>query len=79
MNRHALTGMRRGESNLRIEIFANIRNGQKEELGTPCPELVLLTVPNPVDLISIQTPALVSYYSGGGWCPKKLGGVYPKK
>ena len=37
---------RRGESNFRIEIFANIRNGQKGELGKLLPELDLLTVPN---------------------------------
>ena len=37
---------RRGELNFRIEIFANTRGGQKDELGTPCPELALLTVPN---------------------------------
>jgi hypothetical protein len=44
---HAQTHMRRrGESNFRIEIFTNIRRGQKGELRTRCPELVLLTVPN---------------------------------
>jgi hypothetical protein len=30
----------------RREIFANIRNGQNDELGPPCPELVILTVSN---------------------------------
>ena len=36
---------RRGESNFRIEIFANIRRGQKGELEKLLPELALLTVP----------------------------------
>ena len=53
---------RRGESNFRIEIFTNIRHGQKDELGTPCPELVLLTVPNIREYfytkIRFSTPAL---------------------
>jgi hypothetical protein len=45
--RQKCTWGRRGESNFRIEIFTNIsRNGQKDEFGTPCPELVLLAVPN---------------------------------
>ena len=35
----------RGESNFRIEIFANIRDGQKGELGGQPPELALLTAP----------------------------------
>ena len=50
---------RRGESNFRIEIFTNIRNGQKDEFG---PELVLLTVPNVREYfyakIRSSTPAL---------------------
>jgi hypothetical protein len=37
---------RREEWNFRIEIFANIRHGQKGELEGLPPELVLLTVPN---------------------------------
>ena len=37
---------RRGESNFRIEIFAQVRNGQQGELGGLPPELALLTVPN---------------------------------
>ena len=37
---------RRGESSFRIEIFTNIRHGQKDELGQLLPELVLLTVPS---------------------------------
>ena len=37
---------RRGESNFRIEIFTNIRGGQKDEFGKLLPELALLTVPN---------------------------------
>ena len=56
---------RRGESNFRIEIFTNIRNGQKDELGTEClecPELVLSTVPNIREYfyakIRFSTPAL---------------------
>ena len=53
---------RRGESNFRIEIFANIGHGQKDELGTRCPELVLLTVPNIREYfyteIRFSTPAL---------------------
>ena len=36
----------RGESDFHIEIFTNIRRGQKGELGTRCPELALLTAPN---------------------------------
>ena len=61
--KHAQTHMRRrGESNFRIEIFTNIRNGQKDELGTRCPELVLLTVPNvrqySYTKIRFSTPAL---------------------
>ena len=53
---------RRGESNFCIEIFTNIRHGQKDELGTLCPELVLLTVPNIREYfytkIRFSTPAL---------------------
>ena len=53
---------RRGESNFRIEVFTNIRNGQKDEFGTRCPELVLLTVPNVREYfytkIRFSTPAL---------------------
>ena len=53
---------RRGESSFRIEIFTNIRHGQKDELGTRCPELVLLTVPNILEYfyskIRFSTPAL---------------------
>ena len=53
---------RRGESNFRIEILTNIRNGQKDELGTRCPELALLTVPNIREYfyteIRFSTPAL---------------------
>ena len=53
---------RRGESNFRIEIFANIRNGQKGELGKLLPELDLLTVPNIREYfdtkIRFSTPAL---------------------
>jgi hypothetical protein len=38
--------MRRlGEWNFRIKIFTNIRNGEKDELGTRCPELVLHACP----------------------------------
>ena len=51
-----------GVENRRIEIFTNIRNGQKDELGTRCPELVLLTVPNICEYfytkIRFSTPAL---------------------
>jgi hypothetical protein len=36
---------RRGESNFRIEIFANVRDGQKGELGGLLPELALTTAP----------------------------------
>ena len=36
----------RGESNFRIEIFANIERGQKGEFGQLLPELALLTTPN---------------------------------
>ena len=32
--------------NFRIEIFAKVRNSQKNEFEAYCPELVLLTVPN---------------------------------
>ena len=53
---------RRGESNFRIEIFTNIRGGQKDELGTRCPELVLLTTPYILKYfyteIQFSTPAL---------------------
>ena len=52
----------RGESNFRIEIFTNIGHGQKDELGTRCPELALLTVPNIREYfyteIRFSTPAL---------------------
>ena len=52
----------RGESNFRIEIFAKIRHGQKDELGAPGPELALLTVPNFREYfyteIRFSTPAL---------------------
>ena len=34
------------EVNFRIEIFAKVRGGQKDELGKLLPELVLLTAPN---------------------------------
>jgi hypothetical protein len=43
--KHPQTHMRRrGESNFRIEIFANIGHGQKVEFGKLLPELALLTV-----------------------------------
>jgi hypothetical protein len=52
----------RGESNFRVEIFVNIRRGQKDELETPCPELVLLSAPNIHEYfytkIRFSTPAL---------------------
>jgi hypothetical protein len=53
---------RRGDLNFRIEIFTNIGHGQKDELGTRCPELALLTVPNIREYfyteIRFSTPAL---------------------
>ena len=52
----------RGESNFRIEILTNITRGQKDELGTRCPELVLLTARNIREYfyteIRFSTPAL---------------------
>ena len=46
----------------RIEIFAKVRNGQKDELGAICPELALLTVSNFREYfytkIQFSTPAL---------------------
>ena len=35
---------RREESNFRIEVFKKNQYGQKDEFGTPCPELALLSV-----------------------------------
>ena len=52
----------RGESDFHIEIFTNIRRGQKGEFGTRCPELALLTAPNIREYfyteIRFSTPAL---------------------
>jgi hypothetical protein len=52
----------REESNFRIEIFTNIRGGQKDELGTRCPELVMLTTTDILEYsyteIRFSTPAL---------------------
>jgi hypothetical protein len=36
---------RRGESNFRIEIFTNLRGGQKDEFEKLLPELAPLTAP----------------------------------
>ena len=41
---------RRGESNFRIEIFAKVRRGQKDELGKLLPELVLRGRPKQVNI-----------------------------
>ena len=65
---------RRGESNFRIEIFTNIGHGQKDELGTPCPELVLLTAPNIrgyfYTKIRFSTPAHVGLRVFCAYCKK---------
>ena len=57
-----------------IEIFGNNWNGQKGDLGTRCPELALLTVPNVLEnlytKIRFSTPAHVGLRVRRAHCKK---------
>jgi hypothetical protein len=71
--RQKCTYGRCGESDFRIEIFTNIRNGQKCELGRQPPELVLLAAPYIHEYFytknQFSTPGCApTCRSGNTWC-----------